>query len=594
MNCAECKELLVVHLEGLLEGPEKQAVLEHLGQCQTCRAELEELQTLQQRLVNNGKALAQSDLENDVMNRIIREQNARLKATDQVSAGLRIRRLIMRSSITKLSIAAAVVIALLIIMEHLGGSTKGTGIAWGDVRTAFLAQRWVHVKYDNGDEQWSNLQTGDSYFKQWNGRYVAVDHARNIRRVYHPTFGQHISEDRPVIYKDDVIPPWEPKTAWESVIGSWETMAEHGGTRDWEVERHPDQTGGTQLIRFDCYYNDVAGRRLLIKQIWADPKTRLPLTIWERLQLAERKDQKRESKTGAFDFPQTGPASIYDLAVPRDLPIVKNYDKVPAPPVEKLFDTAKTALARFPARYRVVVWDNTRESEVDVTWRDGGKIRMDRYFNLPPDMHPQHHLALPAQAQDILKWTQTQPPISTYMSDGERTYTRHYVHPVYPDSRNEARVLRLQGRDGLPLSSKPIEEQWPYAKNDPAGFEMIRDAPEELSRYIGLRTGGADRHQDFYLDPEHDSICVRWIWWKQRSGRWEKEREYEYSGFTRLPEGQWYATKRILVTYPDPERGTVRGGANWNIDVQVLEEGDFPPDTFDGEKLLEGAKIETY
>ena len=32
MNCAECKELLVVHLEGLLEESQEQAVLEHLGQ----------------------------------------------------------------------------------------------------------------------------------------------------------------------------------------------------------------------------------------------------------------------------------------------------------------------------------------------------------------------------------------------------------------------------------------------------------------------------------------------------------------------------------------------------------------------------------
>jgi hypothetical protein len=222
------------------------------------------------------------------------------------------------------------------------------------------------------------------------------------------------------------------------------------------------------------------------------------------------------------------------------------------------------------------------------------KIRSDLYFNLPLDMHPQHHLALPANAQDVLKWTQTQPPISTYMSDGEKTYTRHYVHPVYPDSRNEARVLRLQGRDGLPLSSKPLEEQWPYVNYSPASFGVIDDAPEELRGYIGLRTGGPDRRQEFYLDPQHDFICVRWIRWKQRSGPWEKESEDECSGFTRLPQGQWYVTKRILVTYPDPQRGTSQGGANWSLDVQLLEETDFPPDTFNGDKLLEGAKIETY
>jgi len=129
MNCAECKELLVVHLEGLLEGPEKQAILEHLGQCRTCRAELEELQTLQQRLVNNGKTLAQSDLENDVMNRIIREQNTRLKAAEGASAGLRIRRLIMKSPMAKVAVAAVVVVALALGFHAFLGGGAGTAFA---------------------------------------------------------------------------------------------------------------------------------------------------------------------------------------------------------------------------------------------------------------------------------------------------------------------------------------------------------------------------------------------------------------------------------------------------------------------------------
>lgn len=503
-------------------------------------------------------------------------------------------RRIVRSRISKLAVAAVIVIALLLIVQQFGGPVGGAGVAWGDVREAFLRQHWVHVKYDNGEETWSNLQTGDHYAKQWDGRCVAVDYARNLRQIYEPRYSQQISEDRPVIYRDGVVPPWQPKTAWDSVLGHWEQVAEHGKTGDWDVERHIDQTNGVTLVRFDCYFSDAAGRRLLIRQIWADPKTRLPLTIWERLQLALRQAQKRESITGTFDFPQTGLASLYDLGVAQNLPIVKDYDKVALPTVQKVLANAKAALERFPSQYRAVVWDNTRENAVDVIWREGRKLRMDRYFNLSATRYPQHHLSLPASAEDVFRWTQTQPPISTYLFDGEKSYRRHYVHPVYPNSRAEARVLRERNGMGLPSDSKPIEEQWPYANYSPASFDVIDDAPEELRGYIGLRTGGADRHQDFYLDPQHDSICVRWIWWKQRSGQWEKEREYESSGFTHLPQGQWYATKRVLVTYPDPERGTVQGGANWNLDMQLLEEIDFPPDTFNGDKSLEGAEIETY
>jgi hypothetical protein len=135
MNCAECKELLMVHLEGLLEESEKQAVQEHLGQCETCRAELEELQTLQRRLVNNGKVLAQSDLEDEVMNRIIREQNVRLKSTQGAGTGLRIRRLIMRSSLGRFAVAAAVVVACAGGLYLWSGTGPGGGLALADVLT---------------------------------------------------------------------------------------------------------------------------------------------------------------------------------------------------------------------------------------------------------------------------------------------------------------------------------------------------------------------------------------------------------------------------------------------------------------------------
>jgi len=503
-------------------------------------------------------------------------------------------RAIMKSRTTQLATAAMIVIALLIITRQFGGSIDGTTVVWGDVRDAFLDRPWVHLKYDNDAEQWYDLKTGDHFFKDWDGRCVAIDHAANLRKTYNPVYGKHINENRPVVYPNDVIPPWEPKTAWEAIVGPWEHMAQQGGSGHWEVETAAEETEGQPRVRFDCYFNDAAGRRLLISQIWADPQTRLPMTIWKRLSLADREEQQREAITGTFDFPDHGPQSIYDLGVARDLPVAKSYDKVPLASVQEAIEAGTDALGRFPARYRAVVWDNERTSEVEVVWRDGIRIHHNHYFNLSADRTPQHHLRLPATVAEVLDWAQTQPPISTSMFDGQRTYTREYVHPVYADSRDEVRVTR--SRDGFLLGmwSRPIELQWPWERRNPARFELIDDAPEAFRSYVGLRVGSADNRREYYIDPEYDYICVRNIWWKQRSGQWEKEREYEYSNLTRLPEGQWYAAKRILVTYPDPERGTSRGGANWNIDIELLGEDDFPPETFDGQKLTEGAELKTY
>ena len=130
MNCDECKELLVLDVEGLLEEAQKQAVAKHLAGCEACRAEREGLGTLQQRLVANGKAAAQTSVEEDVMNRIIREQSARLKTAAQAGASLRLRRFLMKSPTTRVAAAAVVVVACAIGLSMW----KGTGsIALADV-----------------------------------------------------------------------------------------------------------------------------------------------------------------------------------------------------------------------------------------------------------------------------------------------------------------------------------------------------------------------------------------------------------------------------------------------------------------------------
>ena len=123
MNCAECQEQLVPHIEQLLDEAQTEQVAEHVKNCPSCQAELEGLQTLQGRLVSNGKAAAQSDLEAEVMNRIIREQSVRLKSAAQASASLRLRRLIMKSPITKIAVAAVVIVAAGIGIQGFSGGT---------------------------------------------------------------------------------------------------------------------------------------------------------------------------------------------------------------------------------------------------------------------------------------------------------------------------------------------------------------------------------------------------------------------------------------------------------------------------------------
>jgi hypothetical protein len=516
------------------------------------------------------------------------------KKTQSAATVTNIWKIIMKSPITKLATAAVIIITVFIVINQFNGSIDVTSVAWADVREAFLAQPWVHLKYDNGTESWYNLKTGDHCHKQWyrsGNSFVYIKRTDNLRQRYTPEHGQHITESKPAIYKDNIIPAYEPKTAWEAIVGHLGIVSENVKAGDWEFERNIEQVDGTQLVRFDRYYNDAAGRRLLIKQIWADPETRLPVKVWERLRLADREEQNREFITGEFDFPESGPTSIYDLGVSRDLTVVKDYDKIPSPSVEQVFKAAKAVVDRFPSRYRVIVWQNEGSHEIDIIWRDGYKVRQSRYFSL---FEEPYHLPVPCTAMEVLQWTQTQVPVGVTMVDGEKRYGRSNPHPSPSFKEHPEPEVRVTRGKSLMLSSWPHDKQWPYAKQKASWFALINDLPQELSGCIGLRRDSGDIRREMYIDPAHDYICVKWIWWKLRSGNWAKKRQYELSGFTRLPGGHWYASSCLLTTYADPERGTSQGGANWSIDIEVLDEGDYPPEVFGGEKLMEGAKIETY
>jgi outer membrane lipoprotein-sorting protein len=151
MNCAECKENLVAYLEGLLAEDQKHAVTEHLKDCHLCQTEAKQLTKLQERLVSNGRAVAQSDLENGVLNRIIREQKVRLKAAEKASEGLKLRRLIMRSSETRIAAAAAVIVVAALGVHYM----MGPSITFADVIEPILTARTMIFDYIVGDEQTS-------------------------------------------------------------------------------------------------------------------------------------------------------------------------------------------------------------------------------------------------------------------------------------------------------------------------------------------------------------------------------------------------------------------------------------------------------
>ncbi|MHC4527675.1 MAG: anti-sigma factor family protein, partial [Planctomycetota bacterium] len=148
MNCEQCTNILVGYIEGLLAEPEKQTLELHLQACPACRDELAKLRTLHDRLSTNGKRVAQADLENTVVDRIIREQSLKLREVNQVTNPFQLWRRIMKSGIAKLTVAAAIIVvaALLLISLETSVPTASAAEVLTRASEAVSSLYSVHIK----------------------------------------------------------------------------------------------------------------------------------------------------------------------------------------------------------------------------------------------------------------------------------------------------------------------------------------------------------------------------------------------------------------------------------------------------------------
>lgn len=215
MNCAECRELLVAYIEGLLDEVRKRSVSEHLKDCASCQAELKELTDLRDRLVNNGKVLAQSDLENVVLERIIREQNVRLKTANKISPSLKIRRIIMKSKVTKFATAAAIIAIVALSITLL---EKSVTPAYAITQTieANHTVRYIHIR---------DFKAGEDEPKEFWVEFYEGGQVKNVR-MHMPEWDSPEDGAKLIVWQENKAQVWFKKKNLLATIRD-KTVAAH-------------------------------------------------------------------------------------------------------------------------------------------------------------------------------------------------------------------------------------------------------------------------------------------------------------------------------------------------------------------------------
>lgn len=119
MDCTQIKDKLVHYVEGLLEKDEKVVIDHHLEACSECRKELTAIMDIQESLVLSNRQHQWTDLENKIINRIIREQNQRLKKAFNPNSCFEKWRSMMKRRITRYGTATALVFIVIIAITLL-------------------------------------------------------------------------------------------------------------------------------------------------------------------------------------------------------------------------------------------------------------------------------------------------------------------------------------------------------------------------------------------------------------------------------------------------------------------------------------------
>lgn len=136
MNCQAFEENLAAYVEQMLEEDERQRFESHREQCPACRRRLEQYLELHKKLINRSKSFAQKRVDDQVMNRIVRQQTFMLRSLKMK----RYRRLSMGAA------AAILLVAMILGWPDAGDSGSAFANDMKDVAQVFQNARTVHIK----------------------------------------------------------------------------------------------------------------------------------------------------------------------------------------------------------------------------------------------------------------------------------------------------------------------------------------------------------------------------------------------------------------------------------------------------------------
>jgi len=281
---------------------------------------------------------------------------------------------IMKNRITKLAAAVVIIIAVLIGINHFGGSIDGSSQVFASMLAEMQKIPWVHavMEVDQSEEpieSWVSFDPSIMILKGLDGTVMYVNFSQEVQHVYSQDSNRITVSTVP-----DTFSHMGPKTAFEMVEFIMDSV-KASGTR---ITREKTEQDGVpvEIIHTVSEVQDVTVIR--------DIERNLPISV-EYNALDNAPD--RISGRMRFDYPEHGPGDIYAVGVPKDA------DVFDSRPKGNLKDLTREIQRRFNegfGDYIAVVLESSGSREdpndprhpnmVLVMRRSGELWRLDRYI----------------------------------------------------------------------------------------------------------------------------------------------------------------------------------------------------------------------
>ena len=543
------------------------------------------------------------------------------KSEKKPSAALQpnIWKIIMKSRITQLTTAAVIIIAVIVGISQLDGPVDITTIAFADITEAMNNVPWMQTsgrglegKVKGVVEEWTGYETKISASKEDNGKTRFINYKEHKMYRYDP---QNNSITIDYCYEDDLPLGTPSPTLLEDSMYMYKMLKEQGAEIITKRGKYMGKEVQIQEISLSSVGQDSAGQDNVsyFARLYIKPESKLLYAIESKCTDANGNTVVDGEMT--FDYPQTGPADIYDLGVPRDAQII---DKLPKEDYQAIWDKYRQHRTNATKRYIAVITRVSLGDFIDTVYVDyklGRKHRLEGHgvFNRGEGIEkawPEHKKQLGDSFKSLLEWSRVhydkKGSVSINLYDGEYNCSINNY-----DKGNWGELRKHYSPNFGSMPNTGLEDiTWPsvghkgniieddYAReNNLICIERLQQG----SIYSG-RVNLPGRFL-YYLDPQKDYICRRHVTEWRPNAPWQEDKgwltdiepekirdgsiiDMEITEFIEAPNGYWYP--RIIV---EKQTGIRKDYKDSPLKVNTIEtvylrtDPEFPEGIFDVDKL---------